>query len=248
MSLYFIDDASTTIVSWKQTPQPFTYELIVNSPEIKTNLITGSQKYPLAEQGSGFIRIGSGISSYYYSLTRMNVTAPSVTLNLNGYTFKYTGINGLAWFDHQWFNVPFSAIQSANTLKPQHEWFSIQLNDGTDLIGWKILSSGTTYSYLGFLKSNGSQVDTTLFNLNPLSYWIAPDGKKYADSWRLTSTANNLDLTIKTQVSNQQVRGVVKINGQNIDSTFYEGGALVSGVYNGISVSGSGYVELSKTY
>ena len=247
MDLSFVDDASTMTVIWKQTTQPFNYNLIVNSPEIKTNLIMKSQKLPLVEGGKGLVPIASGIDSYYYSLTKTTATASSITLNLSGNPSTYTGINGSAWLDHQWFSVPL-AVVSSQTLKPQHEWFSAQLSNGTELIFWKILSNGITYSYLGFMRSDGSQIDTTTFNLSPLSYWTASDGKKYANSWRLTSTAHGINLTIKTQTANQQVRGTVKINGQNIDSTFYEGGTLVNGIFGGKSVTGSGYAELSKTY
>ena len=73
----------------------------------------------MLEGGKGFITV-RGRESYYYSLTDL---VTSGTVRVDG---KWIPVKGRSWMDHQWADVAYT--------KDRWTWFSIQLNDGTDIM------------------------------------------------------------------------------------------------------------------
>ena len=74
---------------------------------------------PVLHDG-GLVTFGPAGDSYYYSRTRMEIAG---TIDDHG---EQVPVTGLAWFDKQWGN--FLVMGGG------WDWFSIQLDDGTDLM------------------------------------------------------------------------------------------------------------------
>ena len=83
------------------------------------DLMMESRKRPLLEGGEGFITV-RGRQSFYYSLTDLRTTGSIRIGN------AWIPVTGKSWMDHQWADVAYA--------KDQWTWFSIQLDNGTDLM------------------------------------------------------------------------------------------------------------------
>ncbi len=85
-----------------------------------------------------------------------------------------------------------------------------------------------------------TQYTTHDFELERLSWARMPLSENcYAQSWRLTSEINQMDLSFSTLHNNSEVR---------LPLDFFEGATTASGTVNGSPVSGIGFAELLKSY
>ena len=107
--------------------KPFEYRISTVSQFGSINAKYDAAKRPLMIDETGFLYQGTSGYSYYYSLTKLNLTG---TLKLNDITEPITGT---AWVDHQYG-------QLKSTIEDQYEWFSIQLSNGMDLNIWDIFN------------------------------------------------------------------------------------------------------------
>ena len=100
------------------------YEIAETKPghfRVKTDrldLVMESRKQPMLEGGRGSITVRSR-ESFYYSLTELRTTG---TIRAGS---KWSA-SGRSWMDHQWADSPYT--------KDKWAWFSIQLEDGTDIM------------------------------------------------------------------------------------------------------------------
>ena len=78
-----------------------------------------TRRPPVLHDG-GLVTFGPAGDSYYYSRTRMEIAG---TIDDHG---EQVPVTGLAWFDKQWGN--FLVMGGG------WDWFSMQLDDGTDLM------------------------------------------------------------------------------------------------------------------
>lgn len=188
---------------------------------------------PLVLQGKeGFSQKGPepGNASYYYSFTRL-ATEGTVTV-----ADGVVPVTGLSWMDREW---------STSLLGPNQvgwDWFSIQLDDGRDLMYFQLRErepTGSPYTD-GLLVAADGQAQSlkgTPVTLEPLETWTSPgSGATYPVRWRLRIPSENLDLTIAPRLSNQELDVAVR---------YWEGAIEVSGTAGEQSVSGSGYLEMT---
>lgn len=243
----FRGSGGNILARWYQEGEAFRYVMKAFLPEFSATINTYPAKLPITEGEDGLVRIADSISSYYYTLPRQNINNAKSSFAVNLFGQKYTSenIGGTSWADHQWFNLG-GEIASNNSFRPgiSHEWFSIQLNNKTEIVAWDIKTDTRTLKYIGVLSSTNGQIDRYNYVLKPIKYWTAINGKKYASTWNLTSTDLGINLNISTHVPNQLVQGLVF--GRNL--SFYEGGTLVSGTVKGELVRGFGYAEMTRTY
>ncbi len=179
--------------------------------------------------GDGLIKWTEG-STYYYSLTRLQVKGQ---IEIPGKTIDVTGIG---WMDHQWM---------ADLAERGWQWLSIQLDDNTDIICWNIVNlDGTVESSdLTMMPADGSTYHTTDLQLEPIDFWVSPDtGETYGMTWMLREPQHGLDLEIKTPFPQQEI--VLFWEVPQYTWQFWEGGTIVSGEIDGMTVSGIGYAEL----
>ena len=215
---------------WYRTDEnSYRYSLKAKGDTIGFSFDLAQDKEPLMVGGDGLIDWTEG-STYYYSLTRLQVKGQ---LEIDGERIDVTGIG---WMDHQWM---------ADLAERGWQWFSIQLDDNTDIICWNIVNlDGTVESSdLTMMPADGSVYHTTNLQLEPIDFWVSPDtGETYGMTWMLREPKHGLDLEIKTRFPQQEIvlfREVPQYTWQ-----FWEGGTIVSGQIDGESVSGIGYAEL----
>lgn len=190
---------------------------------------------PVLHGVNGFSRKGSeaGNASHYYSLTRMRTTGRLV---VDGEAIE---VEGSSWMDHE-FGTSFLEPAQAGW-----DWFSIQLDDGTDLMVYVMRrtdgardrhSSGTLVSAAGIAPL---RVDD--YRLTPGRRWTSPaSGAAYPVTWRIEIPPHGIDLEVTTAVDAQELE-----TGQSTGVTYWEGAIDVRGTRDGVPVTGVGYLEMT---
>ncbi len=212
---------------------PFEYEINASSADVTLSLDYNTTKRPLILGDDGYLLQGDSNYTYYYSQTGIDVLG---SITYNGIT---ENIAGLGWIDRQ-----YGTLNPSNGT--EYEWFSIQLSNDMDINLWNIFNAeykvpdDEKFRIFAAYVNDTTQYTSSDFELERLSYAYTPDSVKcYAQSWRLTSPINNVDLTIATLYSNSEVQSPFR---------FYEGATTVSGTVNGTSVTGVGFTELLHAY
>ena len=190
---------------------------------------------PVLHGVNGFSRKGSeaGNASHYYSLTRMRTTGRLV---VDGEAIE---VEGSSWMDHE-FGTSFLEPAQAGW-----DWFSIQLDDGTDLMVYVMRrtdgardrhSSGTLVSAAGIAPL---RVDD--YRLTPGRRWTSPaSGAAYPVTWRIEIPPHGIALEVTAAVDAQELE-----TGQSTGVTYWEGAIDVRGTRDGVPVIGAGYLEMT---
>lgn len=161
-----------------------------------------SVKPPLIVGGEGLVELCDD-QSYYYSLTKLEVTNP---LEVNGISEPVTGY---AWIDQQWGNVMDEDFNPSG-LSIEYEWFSIKLNDFSEILVGDSLRRDTSEKVQSFSdKINILNIDGALeilkdYEITQLDFWIDDlTGRNYSSKWRLTENTKPNDLIITQNIDNQ---------------------------------------------
>jgi predicted secreted hydrolase len=191
---------------------------------------------PAALNGrGGYSRKGSdaGNASYYYSLTRMPTRG---AITVDGARIPVTGTS---WMDHE-FGTSF--LERGQT---GWDWFSIQLEDGTDLMLYRLRrsdgsvdghSSGTIVKVVGSPRTFGRAA----FSLGPGRVWTSTaTAARYPVEWRISLPTERLDLTARALVDGQELTGAMS------GVAYWEGAIDVAGAHDGRRVRGRGYLEMT---
>ncbi len=189
---------------------------------------------PRAVHGEGGISRKAeedGHASHYYSATRMKSVGK---LGVGGEEFA---VEGESWFDHEWATNQLARGQSG------WDWFSVQLDDGTELMIYQLRRKDGTIdpaSSGSWIASDGSvrHLKRDDISLEPERIWKSPKtGGQYPIGWRIKVTSLGLDITVKTPVDAQELvlQPVV----------YWEGLIDVAGTRDGRAVKGHGYLELT---
>lgn len=170
-----------------------------------------------------------GNASYYYSLTRIRTRG---TVTAGGVSHR---VQGWSWMDREW---------STSALAPEQagwDWFALQLDDGTDLMFYRLrrrdggvdpLSSGTLVGPEGGVRTLAWQD----VELEILEHWRSPRGVRYPARWRVRLPELDLELTVTPVLQDQE---------HDLSVRYWEGAVEVTGRRAGAAVSGRGYVELA---
>jgi predicted secreted hydrolase len=188
-----------------------------------------SHKAPLMVGGDGLVEWTES-STYYYSLTRLQVDG---RIEFDG---KEIDVEGTGWMDHQWMD---------NAAPNGWDWFSVQLDDNTDIIFWQIVDED------GYVKSRDMTImfaDESIYHtvdlgMEKLSSWTSPKTDEvYGTTWRITEAEYDLDLEVTARYNEQEIQMFRDLSAMSWQ--FWEGGVTVSGEMDGSDVSGIGYAEL----
>jgi len=202
-----------------ESPKPFQYHL-------KTELLDltlTSKKPPLLEGGNGYLILNTK-KTYYYSLTRLETEG---TIRIKNKTIP---VSGISWMDHQWADVAYS--------KDKWTWFSVQLEDGTDMVCFEYLDKGVKNYLASFSLPSGRTVHTHDVRLTALGKsWVSPKTKtEYPLAWRIEVPSRKVDLKVEPCVKNQEMNfGAIN---------YWEGGLHVTGTMGGKPAKGVGFLEL----
>ena len=219
--------------NWEVVQQPSgEFQLRAAQEDIHLEINLVDIKGPILQGVEGLSQKGPeiGNASYYFSQTRLETRG---VIQVKDRQFQVTG---LSWMDHEFSTSGLSEDQVG------WDWFSIQLDDGNDLMVYKFrrsdgrvdpFSSGMLIdpdSQTTYLE--GSQVDIQVND-----YWQSPHtGARYPSSWTINVLSLDLELTIQPLLSDQEM---------NVSYAYWEGAVEVRGTYRGEPVSGSGYIELT---
>ena len=212
---------------------PFEYMISASSANAGIDLEYKTVKRPLIIGDTGKFDQGISNYTYYYSQTMNEVKG---TVTFNGITEDVTGTS---WIDRQYGTF------NPNTGE-KYEWFSIQLSNNMDLNLWNLFTDDYSipddkrYRILSVYVDENTQYTTKDFNIERLKYKFTDDGEMcYSQKWRLTSSRNNIDLTLTVLHSDSEVL---------LPFRFYEGSIIISGTVNGRQVTGQGFSELLHSY
>jgi len=172
-------------------------------------------------------------ASHYYSYTRL---AANGTINLDGKAYT---VNGLAWMDHEFGSSILTEDQAG------WDWFSLQLDDGTDLMVFHLRKKdGTLEKAFGTLVSPEG-VSAYLVGKD---IEILPKGKWKSDvtdalypaEWIISLKGTDTVLEVTPAVSHQELAA-----SRSTQVVYWEGAVNLRGSHHGKAVKGSGYAELT---
>jgi predicted secreted hydrolase len=212
------------------------HHLIARNDAISIDLVLLQGKLPVRHGRNGFSQKGSqsGNASLYYSMTRMPTSGQ---LSFEGRNYS---VAGLTWMDHE-FGTSFLEEGQVGW-----DWFSIQLEDGTDLMLFQLRRvDGQVDSH-----SSGTWVDAA-GHATPLqmgdctmkgteSWQSDQSGAQYPTKWQIHCAPLRLDLTVKPTVLNQELR-----TKESTGVNYWEGAVEVTGTREGSPVKGRGYLEMT---
>ena len=201
---------------------------------VDLRLEPGKGTVPHGERGVSRKGDQPGNASYYYSMTRMPTSG---RVWLDGVPIE---VSGASWMDHE-FGTTF--------LEPGQvgwDWFSLQLDDGTDLMVFQIrradgrpdTHSGGTWVDPDAQRSGlaGGQIV-----LEAGRRWTSDaSGAVYPVAWRLAVADRQADLRIEAVVDAQELDTAASTG-----VTYWEGAVTVSGQIDGRTVAGRGYLEMT---
>ncbi len=209
----------------------FPLRLVAERDGVAIDLELETEK-PFVPQGDdGLSQKGPepGNASYYYSATRLTATG-TVTVDSTTHT-----VDGSAWLDREWSTSALSEGQLG------WDWFSIQLDDGRDLMFFRIRQEDGAEPF-----ATGSRVDEKgdVLRLGPgdVRYtpgrrWASPrSGSEYPVEWRLRIESLDLELEVWPLLDDSEM---------DLSVRYWEGAIRVRGSDAGGAVSGVGFLEMT---
>ena len=214
----------------------FPLRLRASKNDLKLDLQLNPKKPVVLHGYDGLSQKGrkQGNASFYFSITRLATTG---TLSANGVTYK---VNGDSWYDREWSTVALEAGQRG------WDWFAVQLTDGREFMYYQIRrenGKADEYSSGTLVRRSGDYVNLPAEDIvvEVTGRWKSPhSGVEYPSGWKLTVPKEQLELTIKPMLKDQE---------HNLVFRYWEGAVEVSGYqYQGNAnkkLNGYGYVELT---
>lgn len=196
--------------------------------------ITMTPQKPVVLNGDAGVSFkDEGQASRYFSYTRMEIAG---SIFVDG---RREAVNGSGWMDRE-----FGTWQPTENQKGW-DWFSIQLNNNTELMCYQLrnsLGEVSTYSSGTFVDEYGkaTPLKCSQFKIEPIGIWRSElTGAEYPSNWLIKVPDLDLNLRITPLIENQELdtRGTTMI-------VYWEGTCEVTGVASGNPVAGRAYVEL----
>jgi predicted secreted hydrolase len=219
-SVAAVDDGAEHVLIKAATEE---FELDLNLEAVK----------PIVKHGNEGLSAKSkevGNASYYLSYTRMRTSGE---LQVGERSFS---VSGLSWFDHEWS----TSVLGEGAVG--WDWFGLQLDDGRELMLYYIrLSDGMIDPISGgtYIDAEGQTLSLNLsdMRIQSLETWTsAESGVSYPSGWQISLPSLGIELTVEPLIDDQEMR---------VSFTYWEGAVQVSGVQDGTTFTGSGYVELT---
>ncbi len=191
---------------------------------------------PVVLNGSGKDGVSfkdKGEASRYFSFTRMNLEGD---LTIDG---EVEHFRGSAWMDREF------GTWTATEKQKGWDWFSIQLEDRTELMCYQLRDGSGAVSEFSsgvLVNIDGSSVPLKSedFSITPKGYWKSPrTGATYPSGWQIAVPNLDLNATIIPICEDQELdtRGTTMI-------VYWEGACEVRATRDSKSISGRAYVEL----
>ncbi len=196
---------------------------------------------PIVLQGdAGFSVKGAepGSASYYYAVTRFDARG---SLTLDG---RERAVQGLAWKDREWSTSLLEEGQVG------WDWFALQLEDGRDLMVYRMRTDGRrgdggvdATSHGALLDPDGRKLHLSRdeFEIEDVRHFTSPrTGGRYPVAWRIAVPGSGLDLEVEALFDDQEL---------DLSVAYWEGAVVVRGRDTSRSdsppVAGRGYAEMT---
>lgn len=191
------------------------------------DLRLSSRRAPMYVGGRGYIPFGNGYT-YYYSLTDLRSTG---SLRLGGKTYR---VSGMSWLDHQWGNWAWTAVSGWT-------WMALQLDNGVQLSVFDFRSTTQRVKAASVLLANGQLRTIAATSITPTGSWTSPHtGGRYPSGWIIRIPVLRATLRITPAVRDQELLTPGQPGG-----SYWEGSGRINGTFNGKSVRGLSYTELT---
>jgi predicted secreted hydrolase len=196
-----------------------------------------SEKPPVinGENGVSQKAAGTGRASHYVSLTRL---ATNGHILLGSKNFDVTGS---AWMDHEFFTHQLESSQVG------WDWFSIQLNNNTELMLFRIRRSDGSidhYSAGTFVDTKGTATHLRFrdFSMEPMDdRWTSPvTHAVYPIRWKISVPVFAIELEAETDLPPQELTGP-----HQLTPSYWEGAVTFAGRNQRSTLSGAGYLEMT---
>jgi predicted secreted hydrolase len=229
----FMFDAGQWLVAGKEGHD----RLMAKTPKYSIDLDLSAIKSPSLFGEQGIVNYGEAGEMAYYSRTRMK-TVGLVGIPDEGGLKKTYKVTGVTWMDHQWGNA-------GNPTKMGWDWFSVQLNNETDLMMFQVrnLDTHAIVKTAGFVILPSGAVDTIpdeLINIETVGF---SDVEKvlYPTEWALKVPAPfSIDLTTQARFPEQRFKVPFQVT-----PVYWEGSCITEGTYQGEPVVGQGFTEMA---
>lgn len=211
-------------------PEGMTMRLRAADGPINLDLTLVSAKPPALQGDRGLSQKGPslGNASYYYSLTRIETQG---TIQIEDRSYAVTGSS---WMDHEWGT---SALEGDAV---GWDWFSVQLDDGRDLMYAQVRTADAlSYSFGSLIDPEGNLTALTSedVTLTVLDTWRSPaSGAVYPAHWQLEVSSLDLRLELTPLLADQELPLAI---------IYWEGAVQIQGTQAGQPLSGYGFVELT---
>lgn len=216
-------DGRDHVLSARDGDNQLTLRLAPLKPEVIHGQSGISQKGP-----------SEGNASHYYSLTRLQTAGRLV---VGGLAFD---VEGSSWMDHE-FGTSFLEEEQVGW-----DWFSIQLDDGRDLMLFEIRrrdGSVDPRSSATLIEADGraTHVPFGEFSLAAGQTWRSSKSPAtYPLSWAIDMPRHGLRLNVKAAFEDQELRTT-----DSTGVTYWEGSVAAEGAAGGKRVRGLGYLEMT---
>jgi predicted secreted hydrolase len=146
-------------------------------------------------------------------------------------------VRGESWFDHEWSSSQLGKGQVG------WDWLCVQWEDGAELMLYRMRleNGGVDPSSSGtWIAPDGTTTHLRAadFQVTPVAFWKSKaSSAQYPIGWRIALPAQRAEFTIEAALDDQELRlGPI---------TYWEGAVDASGMRDGKSVKGRGYLELT---
>jgi len=222
--------------NWSAHIGPASHVLRVNAADFSYALNFRPAKPAVLHGDKGYSRKGTTPerASCYYSFTRL---AGQGRITIGDRTVP---VAGSAWMDHEFSTAPLEPGISG------WDWFSLQLSDQTEVMifllrkkggGLHSASSGTFIDPAGRTR-HLAQSDLKIAVRD--TWKSRKSGARYPAGWRMQIAPAALDLTISSNLPDQEMRTL-----GSTGVTYWEGSVSIQGTRDRHPVNGAGYVELT---
>lgn len=224
----WLDDWSVSSLD----PAGNSVHLFAREEDWELDLILESEKRVVEHGDGGWSQKSeeAGNASYYLSMTRMRTQG---TVTLAG---SRVDVAGLSWFDHEWSTSALGAQAIG------WDWFSLQMDDGTELMLFQIrrsdgtlepVSSGTLVEADGRLAA----LSANEFTIEVSDLWRSPEtSATYPSAWDVRLPGLALELSVRPILADQEMR---------VSFPYWEGAVTLEGTRQGRPLQGRGFVELT---
>lgn len=217
-------------------PKSGKHILSARSKDCSIKLSLDEGKVPAIHGNQGVSQKAScvGCASHYYSHTRMPAEG-EITIGDKKYN-----VRGSSWMDHEFGSNQLAANQVG------WDWFSIQLDDGSDMMLYLMRLKDGTYdphSSGTFVAADGGVQHLHLsdYKIESSQKWKSPHtGGQYPTSFHVSVPSKQLDLQIEALLQDQELASKDKTG-----ISYWEGACRVKGKRAGAEVRGQAYVEMT---